>query len=397
MFVSIKVAGMRITSITARVLSYQKTDPPMSRAFVVVKVDTDDGVVGWGEASSNWGHSYPTVVKTVIDDVISPNLEGSDALALRDRLGQMHVLLDGYLGWEGLTSQVIGAVEIALWDIAGKVHGVPISKLLGGSLEPIALYGTGTTMFEETAEWHAHYFDQALALGFRNVKVRLGKNPDSDVDLVRTVSEYIGPGKRVMADAYWGYSPEEAIALTERLKPFGVYFFEEPCPQYDVDGLARLAARSLPVRIAGGERIYSPMQYRMLAERGAIHVFQPDATLCGGILACMDIAAIARLHSLEVIPHVGGPTAIGLAANLQWAAAAGVLMIEADIDPHQPLVDTLAPELALSRVVNGAMIIPDAPGLGITFDEAMLDDFPYERGGTYAEVFTDHETGRIDL
>jgi L-alanine-DL-glutamate epimerase-like enolase superfamily enzyme len=335
-------------------------------------------------------------VEVVIRDVIAPNLEGADALALRARVAQMHVLLDGYLGWEGLSSQVIGAVEVALWDIAGKVHGVPIARLLGGGVDRIPLYGTGTTMFEESADWHAHYFDEALAHGFRNVKVRLGKDPDADVELVRTVQEYLGPGKRVMADAYWGYSAEEAIALTERLKPYGLYFFEEPCPQYDVDGLARLAARSLPVRVAGGERIYSPAQYRMLAERSAIHVFQPDATLCGGILASLEIAGIARHHGLEVIPHVGGPTAIGLAANLQWAAAAAVPMTEWDIDPHQPLVDTLAPALALSEIADGVVHVPDGPGLGIEFDEAVLDDFPHVTGDTYAEVFTDHETGRID-
>jgi L-alanine-DL-glutamate epimerase-like enolase superfamily enzyme len=386
---------VRISAITARCLGYRKTDPPMARAFVVVRVATDDGLVGWGEASSNWGHSYPTVVETVVRDVVAPNLEGTDAAAIRDRLGQMHVLLDGYLGWEGLSSQVIGAVEIALWDLAGKRLGVPIATLLGGGVDRIALYGTGTTMFEESADWHAHYFDQALSLGFGNVKVRLGKDPDADVELVRVVKEYVGPGRRIMADAYWGYSPEEAIALTERLKPHGLYFFEEPVPQYDVDGLARLAARSLPVRVAGGERIYSPAQYRMLAERQAIHVFQPDATLCGGILSCLDIMAIARAWGLEVIPHVGGPTAIGLAANLQWAAAAHVPMIEWDIDPHQPLVDTLAPDLALSRITDGAAVVPQGPGLGVEFDEAILDDFPHERGDTYAEVFTDHETGRL--
>ncbi|MFV0308529.1 MAG: mandelate racemase/muconate lactonizing enzyme family protein [Desertimonas sp.] len=385
---------MRISRIDARCLGYRKTDPPMARAFVIVRVETETGLVGWGEASSNWGHSYPTVVETVVRDVIAPNLEGTDALDRRGRLGQLHVLLDGYLGWEGLTSQVIGAVEIALWDIAGKHYGAPIHQLLGGGVDEIPLYGTGTTMFEESAEWHAHYFDEALAHGFRNVKVRLGKDPDHDVELVRVVRDHIGPGKRIMADAYWGYSPEDAIALTERLKPLGLYFFEEPCPQYDVDGLTRLAARSLPVRIAGGERIYSPAQYRMLAERGAIHVFQPDATLCGGILACLDIMTIANAAGLEVIPHVGGPTAIGLAANLQWAAAAGVPMIEWDIDPHQPLVDQLAPELALSAITDGVTRIPAGPGLGIEFDEAILDDFPHVTGDTYAEVFTDHETGR---
>lgn len=385
-----------IVSITPRCLSYRKTDPPMQRAFVVVRVETASGVVGWGEASSNWGHSYPTVVETVVRDVIAPNLEGSDALSIRARRAQMHVLLDGYLGWEGLTSQVVGSVEIALWDVLGKTHGASIATLLGGGVDSLPLYGTGTTMFEETAQWHAHYFDQALGCGFNNVKVRLGKNPDADVELVRVVKEYIGPGKRIMADAYWGYSAEDAIALTERLKPLGVYFFEEPCPQYDVEGLARLGARSLPVRIAGGERIYSPAQYKMLAERGAIHVFQPDATLCGGILDCLEVASVAQQYGFEVIPHVGGPTAIGLAANLQWAAAANVPMIEWDIDPHQPLVDNVAPELALARIHNGVAVIPGGPGLGIEIDEAVFADYPHVKGDTYAEVFTDHETGRIN-
>ena len=85
----------RITSITARCLSYHKSDPPMQRGFVVVRVETDGGLVGWGEASSNWGHSYPTVVETVVRDVIAPNLEGADAFAIRARLAQMHVAHDG--------------------------------------------------------------------------------------------------------------------------------------------------------------------------------------------------------------------------------------------------------------------------------------------------------------
>ena len=113
-----------IASITARCLSYRKTDPPMQRAFVVVRVETDGGIVGWGEASSNWGHSYPTVVETVVRDVIAPNLEGADAFAIRARLGQMHVLLDGYLGLGGpVAARSSAAVEIALWDLLGKTHG----------------------------------------------------------------------------------------------------------------------------------------------------------------------------------------------------------------------------------------------------------------------------------
>jgi L-alanine-DL-glutamate epimerase-like enolase superfamily enzyme len=386
---------MRITAITPRSLGYRKLDPPMQRAFSVVKIETDAGIVGWGEASSNWGHSYPTVVEAVVRDVVAPNLVGTDPSDIRARLRQLHVLLDGYLGWEGLTSQVIGAVEIALWDVVGKRHGVSVATLLGGGRATIPLYGTGTTMFEETADWHAHYFDEALAHGFGAVKVRLGKDPDADVELVERVREHVGPKRQLLADAYWGYSAEEALALVRRLHVHALDVFEEPCPQHHVDGLARLCAASLPVRIAGGERIYSPAQFRMLAERGAIHVFQPDASICGGILACLESVAVARAYDLEVVPHVGGPTAIGLAANIQWAAAADVRLMEWDIDPSQPLVDLVAPSLALGAIVDGVVRVPDGPGLGIEVDEAVLDAHPYVPGETYAEVFPEHETGRL--
>ena len=133
----------------------------------------------------------------------------------------------------------------------------------------------------------------------------------------------------------------------------------------------------------------------MLAERGAIHVFQPDASICGGILACLETVAIAQAYDLEVVPHVGGPTAIGLAANIQWAAAADVRLMEWDIDPSQPLVDLVAPSLALGAIVDGVVRVPDGPGLGIEVDEAVLDAHPYVPGETYAEVFPEHETGRL--
>ena len=185
---------MRIESVRAVLAGYRKIDPDMERSFALVRIETDDGTVGWGESSTNWGHSYPTVFRAAVDDVCARHLEGRDPLAIRDRVADLRVALDGYLGWEGLSSQTIGAIEIALWDILGKTLNAPVHQLLGGSAYPIPLYGTGTTMFEESAQWHAHYFDQCMDLGFAGVKVRLGRTIDGDTEAVATVREHIGTG-----------------------------------------------------------------------------------------------------------------------------------------------------------------------------------------------------------
>ncbi len=386
---------MKITRVEALSLGFEKVDPVMGRSFSVVRIETDADIVGWGEASTNWGHSYPTVLAATIHDVLAPLLIGKEPRNIRARLAEMHVTLDGYLGWEGLTSQAIGAVEIALWDILGKDAGASVAQLLGGGAERIRLFATGTTMFEMSADWHAHYFDPALAVGFTAVKVRLGKDPAADLELLRTVREHIGPGGLLMADAYWGYSPDQALDLARAMEPFDIYFFEEPCPQYMQDGMAWLSAHS-PVRIAVGERVYSPAGFAEIARRGSARVFQPDAQICGGILACLDIATLARIADLEVAPHVGGPTAIGFAANLQWAAAAGVAIMEYDIDVYQPVLREILTDnlFGMDRITDGSIAVPQGPGLGIEVDETSFTRFPYEPGRTYAEMFPDHETGR---
>ena len=386
---------MKISHVATILLGYENVDPVMQRSFAVVRLETDTGIVGWGEASTNWGHSYPTVLRTTIEDVVAPLLAGKDPRNIRARVKEMRVALDGYLGWHGLSSQTIAAVETALWDILGKSAGMSIGQMLGGTVDRIRLFGTGTTMFEMSADWHAHYFDAALAAGITAVKVRLGKDPEADTELVRVVRDHIGPDGLLMADAYWGYSPDQALDLARRIEPYDVYFFEEPSPQYMMEGMTRLAAGS-PVRIAVGERVYSANQFAEIARRGAAHVFQPDVQICGGILECLDIAAIARVHDIEVVPHVGGPTAIGFAANLQWSAAAGVTLIEYAVDPYQPLLNEMIAEpiFAMDRIEGGFVRVPSGPGLGIEVDESSFDRFPYVPGQTYAEIFPEHETGR---
>lgn len=385
---------MKITRISTILLGHPKTQPPMQRTYAVVRVESDSGLVGYGEASSNYGHSYPTVIRAIVDDVLAPNLIGRDPVDIAARTAQMRVLLDGYLGWDGVSAQASGAVEIALWDLLGKERGKPIAELLGGSVRPMRAYATGTTMFDASPDWYAHYFDEALAHGVAGVKVRLGTDVEAAVARVKAVRRHVGPDIFVAMDAYWGFSASDALALAQRLAEEDIAFFEEPCPQYDTAGLAMLAKQS-PIPIAIGERIYTPSHYRLMAELGCGQILEPDACISGGLAACMEIAGIAREHGLRLIPHLGSPTAIGLAANLHWAAAASCDLVEFDVYPDLPARDDILrdPVFALSRMQGGMIAPPSGPGLGLDIDEESFSRLPYRSGGSFAEMFPDHEAG----
>lgn len=383
---------MKIASLRTILLSHPKSQPPMTRTYAVVRVVTECGLVGYEEASSNYGHSYPTVVRAVVEDVLARTLVGRDPRDIRARVDDMRVLLDGYVGWDGLSSQAIGAVELALWDILGKSCGQPICRLLGAEPRPLRLYATGTTMFDATPEWYAHYFDPAIARGFAGVKVRVGTDMDAAVARVSAVKEHLGERCFVALDAYWGYTPADALRLAKRIAPLDLAFFEEPAPQYRIEGLRRLRQAS-PIRIAIGERVYTPSHYQLMAQQGVADIFEPDACISGGIGACMEIAALARAADIEVLPHLGSPTAIGFAANLHWATAAGCPMVEYGIYPDLPARDALLrqPIFALDQIYDGTIRAPDRPGLGIETDETAFERLAYVAGGTYAEAFPEHE------
>jgi L-alanine-DL-glutamate epimerase-like enolase superfamily enzyme len=378
---------MKITKLSVVPLEYQKVDPPMARSFAVIRVETDGGIVGYGEASASYGHYYPTVIQAIVEDVLAPVMLGKDALDIEARLEEMHQLVDLYLGWDGVSSQAIGAVEIALWDILGKVRQEPIYRLLGGEAKSMPLYATGTAWPGQSFDWHAHYFDNCLARGFGAVKVRLdheGLGPP----LVAHVREYIGPDIKLMVDAYSLQDVESALRLVDELEPYDVYWFEEPLPQYDFDGFKQLK-RASTLAIAVGERVFSKHTFKQVIDGGAADFFQSDPTLCGGILAGLDMCKIAQAEGIRVVPHIGGLTGIGMAATLHMAIAAGCDMMEYDIDPYQPLREELllgAP-FALDKIENGELEAPVGPGLGIEIDEAVFVKYPYKGLPAFPQLY----------
>lgn len=380
---------MKITEISVIPLGYLKDFPRIPRSFAIVRVRTDEGVVGYGEASSSYGHSYPDVIKTIIDSVLSRILIGEDPREIDALLLKMQKYTWPYLGWNGVANSAIGAIEIALWDILGKVAGKPIYQLLNATRKSILLYGTGTTYFEMTPAWHAAFMDRAMRQDFQAIKVRVANNATWDVDVVRTVREHIGPDIKLMVDAYMSYSMDQALNMIERFREYDIYFMEEPISFFRLEEMAMVTEKSL-VPIAIGERIFSVFGFEEIVKWKAASILQPDATIVGGIKAFNEVCELAKANGLEVCPHIGGLTAIGIAANLHASVSNdNCTFVEYDLGPYQPLRDDLIQEpiFAIESVSGGKLCVPEGPGLGINVDEEKFLKYQYKAGAVYPDVY----------
>ena len=251
-------------------------------------------------------------------------------------------------------------------------------------------------MFEQSAQWHAHYFDQCIDARFKGVKVRLGRSLDDDVEVVRVVREHIGPELLIGVDSYWFHDVDTAIELTRRIAPYRIHFFEEPLPQYQIEGLERLQHSSPDPGRRGGARLLTARRTPSWPAATRPGSSSPTPPWPAGSWRAWRSPTSPPARRSRCIPHVGGPTVVGLAANLHWATAARVRLFEFDIERDQPMITAIGdnPGLALTDIRDGTLTAPTGPGLGVDVDEAELARYPYVEGETYAELFPEHESGR---
>lgn len=384
---------MEITGIKTIALGCDGGVTGLQRGFCLIKVTTGEGIVGYGEASTSYGHIYPSVVESIVEAAVKPAIMGKDATDIRARLRDLKLYIHPWLGWDGISAQVISAVEIALWDILGKYKDMSIQQLFGSNRDIIPLYGNGCIRDlpeGESQKWHGEYFKILLDKGMRGVKTRVANGLKKDVRQVAEVRKFIGPDAKLMVDPYFCYTTNGAIEFAKRIAEYDINWLEEPVPQSDLPGLRRLHEES-PVPIAYGERTYSLSGFQTLIDYKAVDVLQPDATVSGGILECVEAATLGKANNLRVFPHIGGLTAVGLAANIHLAAIVGTEMVEYDSNPYQPLRDELIkdPIFSWDRVVDGCIKVPDGPGLGIEVDEEVFEKYPYKyvAGRFYPDVF----------
>ena len=370
---------MRITKVEAILLRPKAIDTSIgdgSQDGVLVRVHTDEGITGLGEIDSS-----PSVAKAIIDAPPSHKIcSGLAALLVGEnpleigRLWQKMYKGSLYFGRRGAAIHAISGVEIALWDIAGKAAGKPIHALLGGARrQRIKAYAS--TLMPDTPAEAARVVETQLRSGFSAVKLGwgpLGRSAELDVALVAAARKAGGADFDLMLDVGKGWqTAREGIDRARRMEEHRLFWIEEPFWPDDYAKYAALAA-AVPTPIAGGEEETTLADFERLAEKGNVEVLQPDVTRAGGIGECLRIADYARRNGRRCVLHAWS-TGIIKAATLQVLAA----MEEAEYMEYCVQTTDLNQRLVTEKfpLVDGHVVVPNAPGLGIELDEAVLQQF----------------------
>ena len=379
---------MKITGVEVHVLKSPLAEPfafsqgwVRQRSATLVEVITDEGVTGWGEAFAQ-GLEPPEIAAAAIEYALKPLLIGADPLATEVLWHRMYHATRDY-GRKGSVVAAISAVDIALWDIAGRARGEPIYKLLGGAFrDRVEPYATGFYRIKGQGE-AARLADEAVRhheAGFRLMKVKLGYGVEDDIACMQAICRAIeGRDVTLMIDTNHAYGRAEALRLGRALADCKLRWYEEPVVPEDLRGYVEMREK-LTMPIAGGENEHTMYGYRELFAAGAVDIAQPDLGSCGGITAARHIIALAQSHGVAVNPHVWG-SAIAQAASLQLIAALPVAhhslfaqepVFEYDRSSH-PFRQHLITEPIQQQ--GGWVTIPDGPGLGVEIDRAALEKY----------------------
>ncbi len=336
---------------------------------LIVKMTTDDGIVGWGETQSSL---VPQIVAEGVKECIAPGFLGEnphDGQVLRDRIYD-HFRDRGHDS--GLIVDALSACDIAVWDIRGKATGLPVYQLLGGSYrETIPCYVSGVPAV--TPEEQIEKIREWVEKGFRNFKLSLGYGVDADIAHIRKVREALGDSIEILTDIHWCYNLNDAIRLGRAFEELNVAIFECPMNAEVVERHTELCA-ALDLTVALGEEFRTRYRFKERLEAAALDLAQPDIGRLG-ITEGMRVIQLCNAYNVPVAPHIGSGLAPYTAATVHVAAATEMLYL-LEYQPTQ--VETgdayFTPSL---EPVKGAYTLPNRPGIGVEPDEAMLGEVLY--------------------
>lgn len=368
-----KITNVRITGLAGGTVEGGWVDDlkPEEDINTIIEVMTDEGLVGIGSAMTSKALIEASV------KLLRPLLIGERA----DEPARVSEKLRQSLFWQGRGGAVehaISGIDIALWDLMGKICNQPVARLLGGYYrERIKPYGS--LLFDEPGPLRAKLL-QATARGFKAIK--LGWRPfgrrdrKTDELLIRTARETVGPDIEIMVDAggseqYWPHGYKWALETAKMLAGYDVAWFEEALPPDDLEGFIELR-RQAPLPITTGEVLTRRQSFRPYIERHAVDIIQPDCTKCGGLTEAWRIGWMAYEHNVLMVPH-GWNTAIGLAADLHLTAALPVARYVEFLTPS-PYLDELI-TTPFRPDADGYLPVPTKPGLGIELDPDALKRF----------------------
>ena len=342
-----------------------------ARHTSIVRLITDEDVTGIGEA---WG---PPKVTRAYCDLIAPYFVGRSVYDFEHVLSK--ILSTHY--HSGIQNQMVAclsSIDMACLDVVGKLHGLPVADLIGGrGRSALPVYISGGYLTENATRDFPAELERLAATGVCRVKIKIGIGPASDAERVAAARTVLGEEVDLIVDANGNYTVDEALESMRRIADHRIFWYEEPLPPQDFDGYAELR-RKASMPIATGEALYTAWDFKRLLELRGVDVVQPDLTLCGGIRAGREVALLARLCHVRLSPHVWGG-AVGLAAACHFVASipdyphsrnvVEPTLIEYEIGEN-PLREEIVCEPL--RLADGALALPDRPGLGVELDPAAV-------------------------
>jgi len=367
---------MKITAVKTFILHHPLTHGTgpstyyyRSRSTMIIKLETDAGLVGWGETAAFGG------VRSLIHDVYGPILMGRDPIARRPLWRELW-------GPNFGNGMALGGIDIALDDLRGRALGLPVAELYGGRLRDRVQAYASAMNYVEGDDPIEHYPREAVAMlaqGFRAMKMRIGGlSMKHDLAAVAAVRQAVGDDVKIMADGNGAYTLGSAIAMGRELERLGLYWFEEPLPQSAPDYAGyEVLTDKLDIPIAACEGLTSRGMFKEAITRRAMDIVQPDVSLAGGIGECLFVAELARLWGVPTMPHCwAGGIVIAATVHLlsvlpdaSWSRTTEPPLLELDMVESPFRHELLTEPLDIS---DGFVTVPTGPGLGVEVDEDKL-------------------------
>jgi galactonate dehydratase len=350
------------------------------RNYLFVRLTTDTGLVGIGEATLEW---QERAVEVLLNEWVASRIIGKDPFDIEAVVGDM--IRDQYQGGSTVMT-AISSAEIAMWDIIGKATQQPVYRLIGGKARPrLFAYANGWYGGCETPEDFAARAVEVVRRGYRAMKfdpfttawkILDPAQEEHAVAVVEAVSRAVGPQVGLMVEIHGRLAAGDAIRFIRRIKGHNIHWCEEPVAPERIELLAEVKSRT-SARLASGERLYAEADFARLISRHAVDVVQMDVAHCGCITAAKKIAAMAAVEDIAISPHCSiGPVALAAALHVAWSTP-NMLMLESfaefDVDWRNALVSGWNP------LRHGEFALPEAPGLGIELDAGAIAAHPYRQ------------------
>ena len=337
-----------------------------------VFIHTDEGITGIGECFRR----QPLVTKTVVEELLAPSILGKDPVDTEARFRDMatagQALEIGGAIWIG-----IAGLDIAMWDLKGKILNLPIYQLLGGKVrEKVPVYASSMAR-NLTPLQEANRALSFVEKGYTGYKLhsavpgRIDDSADQTIATVTEVRKAVGDDIDILVDVNGAYSVHHAIEIGKQLEELGVFHFEEPRPHYDLPGLAKVA-NALDIPVASGEMIYSLYEYKELMVRGEIDIVQPDIVKTPGFTTLIKIANLAESLGIPITCHNTQPT-ISTVAHAHFVAATPGAPYSQEYNIESVSIRDEHPILSEPlQIANGLLEVPNGPGLGVSLDMKMV-------------------------